>query len=367
MSFEYRLATRADNEAILVFIGRHAMQSKLRLRFDRSPDFFALADAHSDRHETWLMWRGGHIVALGSLIIRPGYVGGIAEPVVYLSDLRVAPGKEIAGRWRTYFLERMEQIAAETHARYAFCAVIRDNRLALNSIVRQRSLGFQHLRGYSTVSVLGRKPFHGHNTYAVRQASASDFGRLSEVLDRDSRTQVFAPVFDHGELQRRLDRWPGLGIDDFIVAINAADDIVGCVAPWDYSELKRVVIDALPGSANWLRLAFNLLAPVHGRAQIPPAPGAVLPDIALSHLAVHERDPEIFAALLLSAMRREVRGRRAATVSLCLYDTDPLWPALADYWHYAVPMDLYSLRIAADAPELHVAETSLPGFEFYLA
>lgn len=366
MSVELRQATQADNQAILAFISRHAMQSELQLRFDRSPDFFALLAAHSDRHETWLLLQDGCIVALGSYVIRPGYIRGGIEPIVYLSDLRVAPIRGVAGRWRKHFRELMTEVAARTRARYAFCAVIRDNQLALNSITRQSALGFHHLCGYATISLLARKPMQRLGKVDVRLASANDFGQLQNLLDRDSGSRMFGPVFDHDELRRRLDSWPGFGIESFIVAVDSKNDIVGCVAPWDYAALKRIVIDAMPRAADWLRRAFNLLAPLHGRAKVLPAPGAVLPDIALTHVAVRDRDVDVFAALLLAAMQRVIRNRKAATLSLCLFDDDPLRSVLGDYWHYAVPMDLYALRIDAAAPELCTAGTNLPGFEFYL-
>lgn len=366
MSVEYRRATAADNAAILTFMEQHAMQTSLSIRFDRSPDFFALLNAHSKTHETWLMLRGGRIVALGSLVIRPGYVDGAVEPVVYLSDLRVTPNREIAGQWRSRFSERMQQFNADTGARYAFCAIIRDNRLAQNSIVLQRSFGFRHLRGYSTINLLARKRRRRPHKFAITRATSADIDSLSELLNRVSASQVFGVAFDRAELERRISDWPGLELSNFLLAHDAAGELLGAIAPWDYSALKRVVIDSMPTTVNWTRRLFNLLAPIHKRARIDAPPGAVIPDVAISHVALPERRADMFGALLDVALHDSIRERRTATVSLCLYDDDPLWPAIGDYWQHSVPMDLYSFRIDEEAPELNVPANCVPGFEYYL-
>lgn len=366
MTVEFRRATHADNEAILEFMVQHAMSAGLQLRFDRSPDFFALPNAHSPDNETWLMCDAGQIGGLATLVFRPGYVHGNVEPVIYLSDLRIAPNRQTAGQWRERFASLMKELASETGSRYGYCAIIRANRLARNSIVGRQSPGFRHLCGYSTLSLLARKPFRPRNETPVTRATAADTDELVELLDGVSRSRLFGAVFDRKEFARRLASWPGLSLDNFLVTRDAAGKLNGCLALWDYAALKRVIVDALPAGANALRKLLNALAPLHGRARIAAPPAAIVPDIAISHLAIRDADAGVFAALLDAATRESFAERQAATLSLCLYDNDPLRPAVADYWHYDVPMDLYSLCIDLAAPQLAVRNGGLPGFEFYL-
>ena len=366
MSVKYRLATPEDNGDILRFTSRHAMSAGLGIRFDRSPDFFALLDAHAENHETWLMTERGRIRALASLVVRPGYIHGAIEPVVYLSDLRVEPSRGIAGQWRARFLNRMQTLATETGARYAYCAIIRDNRLARSSIAEHPEFGFRHLAGYATVSLLARKPWRRRPARKVRRATAADLDALAGLLRTDASRRPFGIAFDRAELERRIRLWPGLDVSSFVVVQDTQGGLAGCLAAWDYSGLKRIVIDAMPRATDRLRRLHNALSPLTGRARIEAPPGAVVRDIAITHVAVRDDDPAVFAALLQGACRRAFGSRRTATVSLCVYDGDPFETALRDYWHSRVAMDLYVLRIDPDAPELVCPEPCRPGFEFYL-
>ena len=61
-----------------------------------------------------------------------------------------------------------------------------------------------------------------------------------------------------------------------------------------------------------------------------------------------------------------MRTRRYATMSLCLFDGDPLWRALRGTFRNSVPMDL--LHLPVDRRLAPPADATLwPGFEHYLA
>src|SRR5262249_27669490 len=112
-------------------------------------------------------------------------------------------------------------------------------------------------------------------------------------------------------------------------------------------------------SLRAMKWAFNALAPLIGKPRIETGPESILPDIYLSHVAIRDRRPDVFAALLDAAYRDLAATRRYATVSLCLFDDDPLWEAIRAYWHAAVPMDLFQVAPSIDSARY-------PGFEIYL-
>ena len=368
---DFRRAARADNPALLGFVARHAMQAGVTLRFDRSPDFFALLDAHSEQHETWLLLEGEHILGMGTLVTRPGYIGGRAETVVYLGELRVSLRREIAGLWRSLLRERISALLEHQPARYAYCCIMRANhgaRAAVLSGRRADGLAFAHLRGYASVALLARKPrlCRPRSRLAVRRATIADTERLLALLDADARERVFGVVFDASSWARRLALWPSFGIESFYLAFDRRDTLLGCLAPWDSSAVNRVVIERLPATARYMRAAYNALTPLTGKPRIPADSASHLPDIWLTHVAVRKRDPEIFAALLDAAYADLAANGRYATVSLCAFDADPLAPALDRFWRYSVPMDVYSLQLDSRAPPLAQRSDAPPGFEIYL-
>ncbi|RMU37383.1 hypothetical protein ALP30_04924 [Pseudomonas syringae pv. primulae] len=54
-------------------------------------------------------------------------------------------------------------------------------------------------------------------------------------------------------------------------------------------------------------------------------------------------------------------------MQLCLYDQDPLWPAMRRYRSVSLPMDLYTAPCGSNTPAFAEAGAAgVPGFEIYL-
>lgn len=366
-----RQAGVADNQRLLDFQAQRGMAGRLPLRFDRTPDYFALHRCHSDDHRTWLAENAeGAIKGVASLVVREGYLGGCAEPVAYLGDLRIVPDRRLSLAWMAEVKTRLAEVSRETGVAHAYCCIIRDNRLAAQSLLSRRrshSLALAHWRGYSNVTVYGKRGWglsRRANPVRVVQALPCHADALRAFLDRESAQQAFGCVFSEEAFSRRLQTWPDFGLESFLIALDARDNVLGCVAPWDAGCIKRIVIEQLPVAYQALRLIANACAPLAGRPPIA-APGGALKDVYLTHLQVRQRDPQVFAALLDAAWVR-TRGQYAL-MQLCLYDNDPLWPAMAAYRTLSVPMDLYTTRCGeAKSPLPPEMRGSVPGFEIYL-
>lgn len=367
-----RQAQAADNLRLLEFQAQRGMAGQLPLRFDRTPDYFALHRCHADDHRTWVAeTTDGAFKGVASLVLRNGYLGGHIEPVAYLGDLRVVPDRRLSQSWMTEVRARLNQVSSETGVTHAWCCIIRDNRLASQSLLRRRranSLELAHWHGYSNVTVYGQRgwgrPPNRFNNVRVVDAQPRHADALRAFLDRESAQQAFGCVFTEDEFSRRLQTWPDFGLGSFLLALDARDNLLGCVAPWDAGRIKRIVIERLPLSFQALRLAVNAVAPLVGRPQIA-APGGALEDVYLTHLQIRQRDPHVFAALLDAAWAR-VRGQYAL-MQLCLYDNDPLWSAMDRYRTLAVPMDLYTAQCGeGNSGLLPDIRGAVPGFEIYL-
>ena len=346
------------------------MQAGMSFRFERAPDFFALHNAHSADNVTWIVTREGSIVSIASVVIRPAYLDKSICNVAYLADLRQARGGGAAGSWRAVANAVLDEIRLEFSATLAYCSILRDNRLARTSILESplgKRLGIDRLCGYRTVSVVGMFPWrrwHGRR-HEIRRASLNDSEALREFVDTQSRDLQLSPVFEPQTWRRRMSGWPDFGIENFLIAIDQHDRIVGCVAPWDSSTINRIVIDTLPMRAELLRRVVNATSVFTGRPKISVGASTHLPDIALTHVRVKDRDPEIFAELLTVAFRNLIPKRRYATLTFSLYDNDPLWRALRNMIYTTVPMDLYCMPLNGIAA-LPRNNTLWPGFESYL-
>ncbi|AMP04986.1 hypothetical protein [Collimonas pratensis] len=348
------------------------MKGALPLRFDRTPDYFALHRCHAADQRTWLAENeDGDIKGIASLIVRDGYLMNRIQQVAYLGDLRLTPDRYLSRVWMDEGRNRLVDLGREAGVEHAYCCMIRDNRLAVQSLLGARRAGclaLSHWHGYSNVSVYGKRGWcdapSATNTVRIVQAQAHHADALRNFLDTESAGQPFGCVFSEAEFSRRLQTWPDFGIENFLLALDAGDNLCGCVAPWDAGRIKRIVLERLRPSVQALRLAFNAMAPMFDRPRIA-APGEALQDIYLTHLQVKQRDPAVFVALLDAAWAA-VR-HRYALMQLCLYDNDPLWSAMARYRLTCLQMDLYTLSVTGAAPAINrQAATRIPGFEIYL-
>lgn len=367
-----RQAGAADNARLLDFQAQRAMAGQVPLRFDRTPDYFALHRCHADDHRTWLAENAENVIkGVASLVVRDGYLGGRVEPVAYLGDLRIVPDRRLSRAWMAEVRDRLNEVSTETGAAHAYCCIIRDNHLASQSLLsrhRTHSLDLTHWRGYSNVSIYGQRglrlPPNPPGNVRVVQALPRHADALRAFLDQESAQQAFGCVFTEEVFSRRLQTWPDFGLGSFLLALDARDNLLGCVAPWDAGRIKRIVVDRLPMSYQALRLVVNAVAPLAGRPKIA-APGEALKDVYLTHLQIRQRDPHVFAALLDAAWART--RRQYALMQLCLYDNDPLWPAMGRYRTLSTPMDLYTApcgeKTSALSPEI---KRGVPGFEIYL-
>ncbi|WP_322095642.1 hypothetical protein [Paraburkholderia bannensis] len=371
-----RKADPSDNERILAFQAQHAMRGKLPLRFDRTPDYFALHRCHSDQHEIWVAEDGlEEIKGVASLVVRNGYIGGRVRRIAYLGDLRLVPDRRLSREWTGVVRSRLEALRREQGVEHAFCCMIRDNAIAVQSLARSRRpdrLRFGHWHGYDNVSIYARRGFSRRQAapdgIRIVEARPQHADALREFLDAMSREQALGCVFSEHEFERRLTAWPDFGLSSFLLAIDTRGALAGCVAPWDAGRIKRIVIERLPPSLQALRIGVNALASVLRRPPVA-APGEPLSDVYLTHLQVLNRNPAVFSALLDAAWSR-VRSTHAL-MQLCLYENDPLWAAMQGFRYTRTPMDLYTLptdaREVADPRTIDLElKGCLPGFEIYL-
>ncbi len=130
-------------------------------------------------------------------------------------------------------------------------------------------------------------------------------GAVAACLERNHRRHQFAPRFTAAHLASPV-RSRGLAPGDFQLAVRGGE-VIGCLALWDQSAFKQVVVRGYGRRLALLRPALNRLAPLLGRPRLP-APGGALPHAWISHVAIDGDDPEILVQLLAAA-RRAGAGR----------------------------------------------------------
>lgn len=357
-----RLATPADNARILDFFERTPMHtSAFDVRYTRRPDFFKLLRYQSDRAFVMVSEdAGGSIRSLATATLRPGWVDGQPTTIGYLGDLRVSLDRVFSGAWRQLFTDlitqatHIEELADCTHW---FTTVIDGNRAALAAlghdgrsenparrVRRPHQPSLVPIGPFTMRNLVMRLPLAGrsrrHGPWQVCDASAAKSAALTAFFEEENRLMPFG---FRGELARRLVRWDGLTIADFVYATDERG-IAACVAPWSPSPAKQTVVSHVPTMLRVLgRGARALPSPP---LRVPEA-GEPLRMPYLTHLTFASRlTPDERAGVFRSVLHHlfdRWRGADWHCVAMCDFDAWNLGRALGGFVQQTVPITVYAV------------------------
>lgn len=321
------LASPTDEPALRRLLREHPMAGEIRVTLEREPDLAIAAAVEGDSHATIVARRrDGSLCGMGSRSVAGAFVNGRPCRLGYLSQLRLDPrARRHAGLRRLLAggYQRLRAVGAAGEAPFDLTTVVADNRPAR----RLLEAGLPGLPTYvelepfvTLVLPVPRAPAGWRDRVRRRPPAApmppagvvlargtpACMGEVAACLERNRRRYQFARRFTAAQLLSPVSS-RGLVPHDFHLAIGARGEVVGCLALWDQSSFKQVVVRGYGRRLRLLRPVLDLLAPLLGTPRLP-APGEPLPHAYLSHVAVDGDDPGVFAALLAAA-RRAAAGR----------------------------------------------------------
>ncbi|MFL5353562.1 hypothetical protein [Archangium sp.] len=364
-----RPATREDNPRVLELFGAVPMQGELVLATQRSPDFFGLYDMQRGAAELWVHEVEGGLDGMGAILVRDGWLEGRPCRVGYLGDLRTRFSARRSRGLARFYGPVLEETAKRLGVEVFLTAVMASNAAALQALVkrkkhREAQPHYALLRRFSAVSVhFTRRRTPRPGRYEVRRATPADVPAMAAMLDADHRTRPFGYRYDSGELEHRLERWPGLGVEGCYLAFDSGGKLVGCTSVWDPDAVKRYRVMAYRGSMRWVKWGYDAMATVL-RAPRLPEPGTDFRYFYLCNTSIAAEDPAILRALV-ERVYADHHGKGYHFFSLYQGEGDPLAPALEGFFQRRLDFHLYAVTPASLARE-HFPE-GRTGFEMALA
>jgi hypothetical protein len=368
-----RLAGPADNARLLGFVERAPMRtSGFDVGYSRSPDFFRLLEHQGERaHVVVGEGDDGSLRGLGTLSLRPGWMGGRPTTVGYLGDLRIEGDRELRVLWRQVLaglLTHAGEIEELTDCRHWLTVILDDNRQARRALSGRRpgSPQLVPVAPFAMRNLLARLPLprarRGQGRFDVFPATAACAGELVAFFDAENRELPYG--FREG-LRSRLVRWHGLRLEDFVCAADA-EGLVACVAPWSPAPVKQTLVSRVPARLRWLG---GLAAALPGQPLRVPREGEAMRAPCLTHLTFAARlgDPErvaVFRALLDRVLEAR-RGEDRHCLSLCDFRAWRLGRGLRDFVQQTVPITVYAVLPpgAPAAPAEALGSGRVPAFE----
>jgi hypothetical protein len=371
MTFPLRLATNDDSAALCRLFSSVPMRGEVQLITRREPNFFALYDLQGGHYETHVYEKLGNLVAMGSVLVRPGFLNGAPAQVGYLGDLRSSFAATRERALPRLYGEVLRRAATEFGCQQFLTAVMASNFAARNALARRNPRRtdppvYTPLREYRAVNVslLGRRrTFLARGRIEVRAAQLGDVPQLQDFLSRDHTNRAFGWRFDLGELQHRLHNWPGFTLSHTYLAHDANGELLGCTTAWDPAPVKRYEVQAYHGSMRWARLAARAWEALSGISALPP-PGEAFRSVYLCNTSVANHDPVVFRALL-DRIYLDHRSLGYHFIMLYMERDDPLTSALRGFLVRSLDFVLYGVATADAAPL--VVQPGPTGFEMALA
>ncbi len=317
----FREAVQEDHAAIEALFAATSMGSRIRLCFERDPDFFAGSMVQSGEPcVRGFFDKDGRAVGIFSAGRRRVWLDGEVT-MRYLSDLRIRPEYQGGSLLARGFLKLQEDVFAP--GEWAQTLVLEDNVKALE-LLQSRRAGLPEYRaaGRYISWLLAPQRVGSDRGWRVRRASMDDLPAMRELLDASARRRSFADLTELSEIGGP--RWKNLAISDFLLA-EGRGRICGMMGLWDQSDFNRMRVCGYSPVMSVIRPVWNGLARISKRVTLPPAGGLVWMRKATA-VACADDDPAILRALLAAALA----GKDERPLLIGFSAADPLCSALGD-------------------------------------
>lgn len=344
MEWQVELAQAGDDPAIRRLLSHTPMPGRVRVTFEREPDYFLGCPAMGSFCQVLVARRARdrQVVALACRAARRVFINGRPEEVGYLGQLRVDP--RCRGRWlMSRGFRFLRQLHADHRVAGYLAAITEENSIARTLLVERPRPHFPTFREAGrlcTLSLILRKSRAAMSSsgYEVRRGTAEDLDAIVAFLNRHGAAKQFFPVYSREDFVTGA--VPGFEAGDFLIA-HCNGEMAGVLGLWDQAGFKQTVVQSYSGALRLGRPIYNLVARLYGASPLPAARERLRYAYA-SFICVARNDAEVFAALLQAAYRLAAqRGYLYLMVGLC--EADPLLGVVRRYRHIAYHSRLYAI------------------------
>ncbi|MFL6194160.1 MAG: hypothetical protein ACJ75H_08310 [Thermoanaerobaculia bacterium] len=318
-------ATPEDDPGLRRLLRENPMDGEIRVSLEREPNAFLASAVEGEPHRT-IVARHPElgVIGMGSRSVWNAFVNGEPRRLGYLSQLRV--DRAFRGRKRLLVAgyELLRSFRGPDELPFDLTSIVADNDAA------RRLLGagvpglpaYQEIEGWTTLILPTSS--RAKRVEGIERGSRERLPEIAAFLDEQRKRYQFAPRFSVEDLLSP-ERSRGLSPEDFFL-IAGGGAIRGCLALWDQSGFKQVVVRGYAPRLARMRPWINWMAPLLGTPRLPE-PGRNLPHAYISHLGAAVDEPEVFQ-MMIEAAYAEARSRRYVYLVVGLAARHPCLPWL---------------------------------------
>lgn len=243
------IAKPEESSSLAEFYKSFPLRGLVEMRIDRNGDFFAPYSVQSDQHLTYALKDDENkLEGVASFVMRDVLLDNKVRPVAFGRDLRISSNRRAILEWSQHFLPVMQEVFQTFGCKYLFSVLSMSEVQALNAFVRPRTtkrpLPHYYLyRRFNMVSIHGKLPWVSNPLphLRIRRGSSANVDALIYYIIQKSRQRDLSTVWDAQSFHDKLERWQGLKLEDFLVAFDKDENIVGCAAPWSSGGLQDFI------------------------------------------------------------------------------------------------------------------------------
>jgi len=327
--FRFELATPEDDAGLRGVLRETTMPGTIELQLLREPSFFAANDVLGGFHQTIICrdTNSGEIVGCGCRSVRDLNVDGRVQSVGYLSMLRGK--KQFRSRG---LMARGYRFLRELHddgrAEFYLTTIAEGNDEAITLLTSGRTgLPRYTFEGtYSTFVIPCRRPilkeqFAPAPDLTFRAASKSDVDAIVSFLAAEASSRSYFPNYQPSDFFGPDNAFRNLNVDNVLLAIDGAGDVVGTMALWDQRAFRQTVVKGYQGPLRSLRPVYNVWAQIAGGIRLPK-PGQKL---NYAYVAIPVAPERFIFKQLLAQIIESAKSIGLEYVLLGCHESDEHW------------------------------------------
>ncbi len=339
-----------DNERLVTYFAKMSLPGAIKLQFRRMFNFSNQYRIQTDAFMTSIMQNEEKkIEAIASMLFREGLIDGQRETIGFAADLRVSPTRQAILNWSESFFRVFDAEKEKNNCKYMFSVVPHAQRQAHNAFIRprniRRALPRYHLfRRFKIVTLHGFWPFHDLplSGIKIRAATKEDFSPLAHYILSKTKERPLRYYDSVEGFRHSLERWHDLALENFLLAFDRYNNIIGCTAPWSAQRVQRLVPLEYDDKAQ----NFHDLLRVLSWARLARPIANIGQELEFRHMThLYADNPDIFYSLLYNAYQH---AGRKEFLMYTHFDGELLSMPPRSFISAATPYGLYCILAAQD-------------------
>lgn len=320
-----RVATGADNDALLALTRVTPMDGRIALRIDRDPDFFALLRRRGEAIVLVATCKS-QVIGCISAAIHQAYVGGVLEKIAHVGDLKVHPlfsGRRLSSRLLSALKPHLKEKGVDLCV-----ALVAEGNHRMTPISAGRDgthVGVAFGR-FIVDQLIARPMRRRHSRYAIDEATSADLPAIAAMLEDTYRRRQSGPRITVEHLSSSTGN--NTHEAPFACRMVARDGgrVVATLALEDTYPLRQNILIGAPRTVRWGMAAVRPLGLLLPNLTIPRL-GCPIKTLYVRHMACAPNGVHALRLLIDDARGRAFR-HGFTFLSVGLHERDPLRSAV---------------------------------------